>query len=191
MTPPPGTPIFPQGMMPFASGAPAPMEPSAQEMLAAPSLVPRQGVESDDKRPASMVSDVSPTPTTPLPDTPRNAVKDELEEPRPVLPTDVIIIEDDVDLLGHWEKDVESESDTYSESESSSSSDSDAQDQDDDGLLLDEPRMPSSRYFINHRSLVLHCLKSPKVFRCGRQCTDSYTVVAELNGLKCGKCFPD
>ena len=48
---------------------------------------------------------------------------------------------------------------------------------------------PSAKYFINCRSLVLHCLKDANRFVCGRIRSDSYAAVAELNGLRCGRCF--
>ena len=44
-------------------------------------------------------------------------------------------------------------------------------------------------YFINNKSLVIHLVSRPGVFRCGRKLGWLYTKVPELNGIRCTKCF--
>ena len=56
-----------------------------------------------------------------------------------------------------------------------------------------EPRMvqfdPPSDFFINNRSLVVHCCRSPGVFKCGRKNGPSFSKIYELSGIRCSRCF--
>lgn len=49
--------------------------------------------------------------------------------------------------------------------------------------------LPESGWFINSKTLVLHCLRNPSTFRCGRPLTAQYISVRELNGYRCCRCF--
>ena len=51
------------------------------------------------------------------------------------------------------------------------------------------PPVPDSGWYINSKSLVLHCLRTATSFRCGRPVTVQYIKVRELNGYRCGECF--
>ena len=84
-----------------------------------------------------------------------------------------------------------SDSETSEEaSEESSSSDEETHDvpspspqQELSSLLL------PSKYYINEKSSVIHCLRTDDVFRCGKKRTIYYANIRELNGMRCGKCF--
>ncbi len=50
-------------------------------------------------------------------------------------------------------------------------------------------KQPTSGYFINDKSSVIHCLRSGDVFRCGRKRAMYYAHIHELNGMRCSRCF--
>ena len=192
ITPPPGTPVFPQGMA-FAPGM---FDANVEVAAVAPSTpavaMPSAEAEtSDGNANEALAGEDIHSPSPPMESTEVQQVKSEPEVSGAFLDGEVVTVKDDFDLLADWPIEASSESDTYSESDSSSSQEDEKEVDVGESLQLRDPVVPSSRYFINHRSLVLHCLKTACTFKCGRQCSDSYTVVAELNGLKCGKCFTD
>lgn len=51
------------------------------------------------------------------------------------------------------------------------------------------PSLPNSGWYINSTSLVLHCLRDARSFRCGKPVTLKYIKVRELNGYRCCRCF--
>ena len=48
---------------------------------------------------------------------------------------------------------------------------------------------PKSKYFINTKSLVMHCERTEGVLKCGRRLSPNYTALYELNGIRCSRCF--
>ena len=48
---------------------------------------------------------------------------------------------------------------------------------------------PPSDFFINCKSLVVHCCRSPGVLKCGRRVSQNFTKVYELSGIRCSRCF--
>ena len=48
---------------------------------------------------------------------------------------------------------------------------------------------PVLRYFINGKSLVIHCERSAGLLRCGRKVSPHFVVVYELHGIRCSRCF--
>ena len=47
----------------------------------------------------------------------------------------------------------------------------------------------SGQHYVNNKSAVLHCVTGKDKFRCGRKVTSSYTLVKELNGIRCSRCY--
>ena len=181
LTPPPGTPAFSQKgwstIQPQRERTPDHLEaernPGTQE-------------ETEHEENAS---EFCLSPATPVQSPPNEVVKQEDVFPTQDLPTEVIVISDEVDLLRDWEGNGSSESEWDSESEDSSSDVDDEAEKIREAFAVMERPAPSAKYFINCRSLVLHCLKDANRFVCGRIRSDSYAAVAELNGLRCGRCF--
>lgn len=48
---------------------------------------------------------------------------------------------------------------------------------------------PPSDFYINVKSLVVHCCRNPGVLKCGRRVTPNFSKVYELNGIRCSRCF--
>ena len=81
---------------------------------------------------------------------------------------------------------VDSSSETTEEASEQSTSDSDVE--------LEEENVPREvepvlRYFINGKSLVIHCERSAGLLRCGRKVSPHFVVVYELHGIRCSRCF--
>eukprot|EP00435_Cladocopium_sp_Y103_P058675 s1435_g20.t1 len=57
----------------------------------------------------------------------------------------------------------------------------------------EEPRHfsfdPPSDFYINSKSLVIHCCRTEGVLKCGRRVTPNFSKVYELNGIRCSRCF--
>lgn len=70
-----------------------------------------------------------------------------------------------------------------SEEESSSSSSEGG------GLVKTHPILESGQHYVNNKSAVLHCVTGNERFRCGRKITSGYTIVKELNGIRCSRCY--
>ncbi len=47
----------------------------------------------------------------------------------------------------------------------------------------------SGQHYVNNKSPVLHCVTGNERFRCGRKITSGYTIVKELNGIRCTRCY--
>lgn len=79
------------------------------------------------------------------------------------------------------------DSDTTEENstQSSSESGSEAEQQEAPALMLDQP----SDFYINNKSLVVHCRRNAGVLKCGRRVTPNFSKVYELNGIRCSRCF--
>lgn len=98
-----------------------------------------------------------------------------------------------IDLTDVW-KPVTEDTDSGSSNDDSSSSDSSSVD---DTVTESVPASvePLTNldciYFINVKSLVIHARKTQKTFKCGRVLSATYQPVPELNGFRCGRCFPD
>ena len=205
ITPPPMTPAF-NAAMHGAPGAPSIAPVSA---LASHAKMPLGGLDA----PPPGIDDgesFQPSPATPVMSPPSDFVKleqfdgqcfsvpDTVDDDSFVKVEDltcaadafsgVITIEDDVDLLRDWNDDSDLDEDEGSESESSEDSSCESQ-----AIVQHEPMVvPRAKWYINNtRSLVLHCLKNATHFKCGRICSQTYVIVQELNGLRCGRCFPD
>ena len=57
---------------------------------------------------------------------------------------------------------------------------------------VSEPKVfqePFKRYFLNTKSLVIHCERSEGILRCGRKVSPHFVTVWELNGIRCSRCF--
>ena len=48
---------------------------------------------------------------------------------------------------------------------------------------------PNSCLYINSKSLVIHCVRTGNVFRCGRKLSPNFICIWELNGIRCRRCF--
>lgn len=84
--------------------------------------------------------------------------------------------------------------DCCSESSESSCEESSSEDEDAGAACSsdDKPRVPSlpdAGWYVNSASLVLHCLRDARSFRCGKPVTVKYIKVRELNGYRCCRCF--
>lgn len=81
-----------------------------------------------------------------------------------------------------------SESDLSSES---SSDEANLEDQQSEKIeSLGKPAEPSvGDFFINNKSLVIHLISKPGVFKCGRKLGWLFTKVPNLNGIRCSRCF--
>ena len=83
-------------------------------------------------------------------------------------------------------EEVDSSSETTEEASEQSTSDSDVE--------LEEESVPHDvepvlRYFINGKSLVIHCERSAGLLRCGHKVSPHFVVVYELHGIRCSRCF--
>ena len=58
-------------------------------------------------------------------------------------------------------------------------------------LELQKPPLsePALRFFINEKSLVIHCERVNGLLRCGRKISPHFSLVYELHGIRCSKCF--
>lgn len=83
-----------------------------------------------------------------------------------------------------WSESSESSCEESSSEEEGTEAQSPSQTQ-----LMPRLGMPDSGWYINSKSLVLHCLRNATTFRCGRPVTVHYIKVRELNGFRCGRCF--
>ena len=181
----PATPPPPQGM-PMAGAMPdggtSDVQGDAAQAAtavsgAAPSNV-SVGMAEDDLFP-------SPSPAEPL----ESVVKDELIHDGFFGCGEIVDVDETMDLMADWQVESDMEEDDESESDSSTSSLDEGSDALSRGAVETVRRVPISKTYINCRSLVLHTLREPGKFKCGRLLTGSYEAVAELNGLRCGKCF--
>ena len=183
LTPPPGTPagfLLQQGHLDGSVTPPA-------QTLAGGDFVPEESKAAADGYDDAEVSLASPSPfleELPVP------VKEEIVRDGSFVPGEIVEIEDGINLMQDWNVDSDLDEDDDSETDSSSSSSSQA---DDDAAPAAESgrRVPLSGLYTNCRSLVVHALKGTGKFRCGRKLTSSYEAAAEMNGLRCGKCFTD
>eukprot|EP00435_Cladocopium_sp_Y103_P065102 s975_g27.t1 len=79
------------------------------------------------------------------------------------------------------------DSDTSEEGSVQSSSSSGEEDE------TEEPKHwshdPPSDYYVNVKSLVVHCCRFPGVLKCGRRVSPNFTKAYELNGIRCSRCF--
>ena len=164
-----------------------------------------------DRTRSGMLTPV-PTPATPCP--PAHAVATKQSGPEPLqiigvaeeVPREPSIgspSEVDADLMANME-DKQSvgagQRDDVEDDMSSESSSSTYESDDDpapsetigaryfDGIV---PEPAAEQWWINVKSLVIHATKTSETFVCGRKLTQSYNIVAELNGLKCSRCFPN
>ena len=48
---------------------------------------------------------------------------------------------------------------------------------------------PSTKFFMNEKSLVIHCERTEGVLKCGRRVSPHYVVLYELHGIRCSRCF--
>ena len=55
--------------------------------------------------------------------------------------------------------------------------------------VFEQVPIESGQHYVNNNSAVLHCVTGRDVFRCGRKVTSSYTLVKELNGIRCSRCY--
>ena len=46
-----------------------------------------------------------------------------------------------------------------------------------------------SMFFVNSKTLMIHCCRDNMTFRCGRKLTGAYEAVHELSGMRCTQCF--
>ena len=183
MTPPPFTPN------PIETGKPVPSTPGALDPTAwaREARMPLAGMHEPLEN-IEEVADIVPTPTTPAASPAPDVVKLECMHDWVEWPEGVIDADGQLNLKASWHEQSDLDEDDESESESSDSSSS--TETQEEPMFGPQP-MPERRWYINCKSLVLHCLKSPTHFRCGRLCTQTYVVAAELNGLRCGRYFPD
>ena len=81
---------------------------------------------------------------------------------------------------------VDSSSETSEEASEQSTSDSDVELE---GEMVPRDVEPVLKYFINGKSLVIHCERSAGLLRCGRKVSPHFVVVYELHGIRCSRCF--
>ena len=86
----------------------------------------------------------------------------------------------------HANNAADTASETTEEASEQSTSDSDAESVQPPDVPAVEP---SCRFFINEKSLVIHCERSEGVLRCGRKISPHFAVVYELHGIRCSRCF--
>ena len=57
--------------------------------------------------------------------------------------------------------------------------------------IFDGVPIEAGQRCVNNKSAVLHCVTSRGSFRCGcgRKVTSGYTIVQELNGIRCSRCY--
>jgi len=48
---------------------------------------------------------------------------------------------------------------------------------------------PSQRYYMNEKSLVIHCERTEGVLKCGRRVSPHFVALYELHGIRCSRCF--
>lgn len=48
---------------------------------------------------------------------------------------------------------------------------------------------PDLKYYLNQKSLVIHCERTEGVLKCGRRVSPHFIVLYELNGIRCSRCF--
>ena len=51
------------------------------------------------------------------------------------------------------------------------------------------PSFSADCYYVNSKSLVLHCCRNATTFRCGRKISTAYCTTRELHGFRCSRCF--
>ena len=180
---------------------PPPATPNAAAFPTTPTLTFPSAVRPDEQQQTSFESGPSAAQTdqddvgsfVPSPSTifspGHEDVKEELFHGDLFDPNEVIAVEDGVNLLEDWDPESDLEDDEFSSTESESSDDSELQPKPSE--VRQTRPVPLSGLYINCKSLVIHALKGPQKFRCGRPLSQSYEAVAEPNGLKCGKCFVD
>eukprot|EP00435_Cladocopium_sp_Y103_P063818 s464_g25.t1 len=81
----------------------------------------------------------------------------------------------------------QADSDTSEEGSVQSSSSSESEEDE------EKPRHfnydPPSDFYMNTKSLVVHCCRHAGVLKCGRRVTPNFCKVYELNGIRCSRCF--
>lgn len=99
-----------------------------------------------------------------------------------------------IDLDPETEPSLGQEGLSESEEETDSSSESSTEETEEDRPQAPVPKRDVFRgadWYINISTLVIHARKTEWVFRCGRKISSVYAPLFEMNGLRCGKCFPD
>ena len=92
--------------------------------------------------------------------------------------------------LGTDPSEISDELSETSESEcSTSSSSSDERRLVKSHPIFDGVPIEAGQHYVNNKSAVLHCVTSRGSFRCGRKVTSGYTIVQELNGIRCSRCY--
>lgn len=113
-------------------------------------------------------------------------VKREITWPEGELGNGVIDLDAPEPLTRPWDSDSDDESD---ESDSSSSG-SEVLEIPESGKSDASASAPESeQWFINAKTLVIHCRRDANTFKCGRALGSSYFPVPALHGLRCGSCF--
>lgn len=78
------------------------------------------------------------------------------------------------------------DSETSEEDSVQSTSDSEGEEIDDRRTEFLEPRQ---RFYLNQKSLVIHCERTVGVLKCGRRVSPHFVELYELNGIRCSRCF--
>ena len=78
------------------------------------------------------------------------------------------------------------DSETTEDNSIQSTSDSEADDVADGRREFLEP---STKFFMNTKSLVIHCERTEGVLKCGRRVSPHFVVQYELHGIRCSRCF--
>ena len=84
---------------------------------------------------------------------------------------------------------AQNEPDSDTSEEGSVQSSSSSEDESQAGMQRDFVFDPPSDFYINTRSLVVHCSRLPGVLKCGRKISMSFSKVYELSGIRCSRCF--
>lgn len=138
---------------------------------------------------------VPPVPSTPLPQM-QQAVEEKLEmgadsewqliagerdifSPVETLASSPRLRSSPAEVLG-------SDSETTEDASEQSTSDSDVEPEE---AMAPHEVEPVLKYFINEKSLVIHCERSEGLLRCGRRISPHFAVVYELHGIRCSRCF--
>lgn len=90
-------------------------------------------------------------------------------------------------LFGHSEHAAESpDSETTEEDSIQSSSDSEDDDVEDTRPDFLER---SQKFYLNEKSLAIHCERTEGVLKCGRRVSPHFVTLCELHGIRCSRCF--
>lgn len=90
------------------------------------------------------------------------------------------------DAVGASEVASSPDSETTEDDSVQSTSDSDAEQVDDE---RPEFLAAATKFFMNSKSLVIHCERTEGILKCGRRVSPHFVELFELHGIRCSRCF--